>query len=291
MSAGDASRCGPSHGLSEASPSDTEVARNVAAASGQYVLQICQTDATNAIDSALLGAMVSEIAAGVEGARLRRELEANRAHIEFLLERLVDAQEEERRSTVARIHDGLAQDLHRVLFGIRGCLAADEDEARAELRRLEALVSDSSRELRRLLQNIHPSVVDDVGLAASIHSLVDTMASQYDLDVTVDFGTFQEPNHAERIALYRIIREALINAAKHSGSTDVSVSIIGSHGAIEAAVSDTGHGIKRGTSDGIGMWIMRDRAEKYGGTLTVATGESGTTVRVSMPKAVTFDAN
>src|SRR5205814_721126 len=90
-----------------------------------------------------------------------------------LLTSLVSAQEDERKRIVGEIHDGLGQDLHRVLFGLRGCRSGAGDDVGEELARLEQVVEQSSRTLRRLLQDLRPSTIDDVGLVASLRSLAD----------------------------------------------------------------------------------------------------------------------
>ncbi len=254
--------------------------------SENYRLWVSHSDAPVHRTDTALQAMLEEVAVGIDKARLYEELEANRAHIELIMERLLEAQEEERRTTVAEIHDGLAQDLYRVLFGIRGCLNSSEQDTTEELVRLEELVADSSRQLRRLLQEIHPSVVDDVGLAASLQTLAERTEAQNDMQVELHIGMFTEPEYEKRIALFRIAQEALVNSVKHSGSNQASMAIFQRNGAIILAVTDEGEGIRDEDGDGLGMWIMKERAEAQGGIVSITSSNSGTTVEVSIPNEV-----
>jgi len=258
--------------------------------SENYRLWVSHSDAPVHRTDTALQAMLEEVAVGIDKARLYEELEANRAHIELIMERMLEAQEEERRTTVAEIHDGLAQDLYRVLFGIRGCLNSSEQDTTEELVRLEELVADSSRQLRRLLQEIHPSVVDDVGLAASLQTLAERTEAHNDMQVELHIGMFTEPEYEKRMALFRIAQEALVNSVKHSGSNQASMAIFQRNGAIVLAVTDEGEGIDDEDGDGLGMWIMKERAEAQGGIVSITSSSSGTTVEVSIPNEVD-DAN
>ncbi len=254
-----------------------------------YGLWICHTERAVNRTEAVLQAMLEETVIGIEKAQLHEELEANKAHVERIMQRLVDAQDEERRSTVAEIHDGLAQDLYRVLFGIRGCLTATEEVRHAELLRLERLIAASSRDLRTLLQQMHPTVVDDVGLGPSLRSLGQRIQAEYGIVIELELGRFDEPPYDKRMAIYRIVQEALINAAKHSGSDSVRVRIKQRPGMLSAGVQDQGRGIIDNSGDGLGIWVMRERAESQGGSLKIETGEHGTTIEAWIPLEVGED--
>ena len=226
---------------------------------------------------ALLQATVEELGVSIHRADLYEDLEKSRARLQDVMQRLVSAQENERQRIVGEIHDGLGQDLHRVLFGIRGCLSGDRSEVEAELRKLEELVSTSSGKVRRLLQELHPSMINDIGLAASLRSLVERLRNEYELRVDLHLSGFPEPAEPTRIALFRIAQEALMNVVKHSGTRLARLSVTSDDGCITLEVADVGVGISDRRGVGLGMWLMRERAEALGGLFEVKSSAGSTT--------------
>ena len=199
------------------------------------------------------------------------------------MKQLVSTQEQERQRIVADIHDGLGQDLHRVLFSIRGCLAAEQSEVDAELRKVEALVSDSSAKLRRLLQELHPSTLDDIGLAASLRSLAERLRTQYGLRVELHYDDLAEPPTSVGMAVFRIAQEALANVVKHSGSLAARLTVTTDGDSIEVVVEDSGAGVSSERGEGLGLWLMRERAESAGGSFELSTSSKGTRVCARIP--------
>lgn len=232
---------------------------------------------------ALLQASVEELGVSTQRADLYEDLETSRAHLREVMQHLVSAQESERQRIVGEIHDGLGQDLHRVLFGIRGCVTGDQAEVDDELQKLEVLVASSSTKLRRLLQELHPTVIDDIGLAASLRSLVERMRNQYELRVELRQEVFAEPAEPVRMALFRIAQEALMNIVKHSGTRAARVSVMTDDRHVRLEVEDEGIGISGSKGDGLGMWLMRERAEALGGSFDVVSAEGSTKIRALIP--------
>jgi signal transduction histidine kinase len=257
---------------------------------GTFRLVTCSQVGGGHIDERthLLSGAVEEIRLGVERAELVRDLERSRAQLRTVMDRLVTAQEEERKRIVGDVHDGLGQDLHRVLYGIRGCLDASPTDVDAELRRLEILVASSSHKLRRLIHDLHPSVIEDVGLAGSLRGLVDGVREQWGLRSRLVMAPFDEPPVGTRLAAYRVTQEALRNVARHSGVSECDVTVGSQDGEIVIRVSDNGRGMSNATrSSGLGMWLMRDRAEMVGGSRKVKSAEGGTVVEARFPQGET----
>ena len=213
-----------------------------------------------------------------------RQLEAAQIERQRLLTSLVSAQEDERQRIVGEIHDGLGQDLHRVLFGLRGCRAGTAGCAE-ELAGLEELVEQSSRKLRRLLADLRPSTIDDVGLVASLRSLVDRV--QRDDGLEVDFSgdglTESAVPVPVRLAVFRIVQEALRNVARHAGTGRADVSLDADGQGLTVRIADAGPGFAPPAGDGVGLSLMRERAEACGGTLAVESGPQGTTLVARIP--------
>ncbi len=276
--------CGAGAGAGNSATPCTRVEATTSVATGSLVIAGCapaHDDQTAA--QALLQASVEELGVSTHRADLYEDLETSRARLQEVMQRLVSAQESERQRIVGEIHDGLGQDLHRVLYGIRGCLTGERAEVVDELHKLEGLVSVSSGKLRRLLQELHPSLINDIGLAASLRSLVGRMRDQYDLRVELHQADFPEQSEASRMALFRIAQESLMNIVKHSGSRTARLSVTTDDGHITLEVVDDGIGISERRGDGLGMWLMRERAEGLGGSFEVVSAAGSTTIRARIP--------
>ena len=271
-------------GAGESATPCTRVEATTSVATGSLVIEGCahaHGDQTAA--QALLQASVEELGVSTHRADLYEDLETSRARLREVMQRLVSAQESERQRIVGEIHDGLGQDLHRVLFGIRGCLTGERSEVVDELHNLEELVSVSSGKLRRLLQELHPSMINDIGLAASLRSLVERMRDQYDLRVELHQADFPEQSEATLMALFRIAQEALMNIVKHAGTRMARLSVTTDDGHITLEVEDDGIGISERRGEGLGMWLMRERAEGLGGSFEVVSAAGSTTIRARIP--------
>ena len=271
-------------GAGESATPCTRVEATTSVATGSLVIEGCaHAHADQAAAQALLQASVEELGVSTHRADLYEYLETSRARLREVMQRLVSAQESERQRIVGEIHDGLGQELHRVLFGIRGCLTGERSEVVDELHNLEELVSVSSGKLRRLLQELHPSMINDIGLAASLRSLVERMRDQYDLRVELHQADFPEQSEATRMALFRIAQEALMNIVKHAGTRMARLSVTTDDGHITLEVEDDGIGISERRGEGLGMWLMRERAEGLGGSFEVVSAAGSTTIRARIP--------
>ena len=233
--------------------------------------------------STLLEAALEEYRIGADRAALYRHLEDSRAQLASVMERLVVAQEDERQRIVGEVHDGLGQDLHRILFSIRGSRGATDSDMRTELETLEEIVTESSRRLRRLLQELHPSTIDDIGLVASVRGLIERMHEDYGLNVDLHLDMSEEPAIPQRTALFRITQEALQNVVKHAGTLSADVRITRQNGSIELRVADAGAGMVPKEKPGLGLWLMEERARSVGGTVVFDSGAAGTSVTARIP--------
>ena len=220
----------------------------------------------------------------LDAERLYRGLEDSQQERRRLTGRLVSAHDDERKEIMGELHDGLGQDLHRVLFGLRGCQAGPPAEVGPELSRLEALVDHSARRLRSLLDGLHPAALEDVGLAASLRGLVDRARREDGLDVELNVvGDPREPSPSAQVAIFRIAQEALQNVARHAETDRAQVELRGDNGTIALRVVDHGRGLADDGRMGLGMWLMRERAEALGGTLTLDSGPTGTALIARIP--------
>lgn len=211
-----------------------------------------------------------------------------------LLEQVTAAQEEEQRRLARELHDETGQSLTSLLIGLRTLteaptLEAVRDQA-ADLRRVTARTLD---EVRRLARGLRPGVLDELGLVPAIEQLALDHAQVRSLAVEVSavgFGAARVPPAVEA-ALYRIIQEALTNAAKHSGTQTANVVLQRRRELVQAIVSDDGCGFDveatlrtPAARAHLGLHGMRERAALLDGTVTIeSTPGEGTTIYVRVP--------
>ena len=201
-------------------------------------------------------------------------------------QRLVAAQDAERRRLERNLHDGAQQQL--VALAVRLRLArttASKDLAEADrmLEQLEGDVTDVLENLRELARGVYPPLLADQGLAAAIEA----QARRSPLPVRVEAdGIGRYPQELET-AVYFCTLEALQNAAKYAQANEVAVSLLEDHGELVLSIRDDGVGFDRAATQlGAGLQNMADRLAALGGTLLVRSRPgAGTTIEGRVPVA------
>jgi signal transduction histidine kinase len=201
-------------------------------------------------------------------------------------QRLVAAQDEERRKIERNLHDGAQQQL--VALAVKQRLAAslvgrDDDRARSMLDELQTETSEALDALRDLARGIYPPLLADKGLAEALRA----QARKATVTVSIDAdGIGRFPQEIEA-TVYFCALEALNNVAKYAGATTATIRLANGNGRLRFEVHDDGHGFDPGeTSYGTGLQGMADRLAAVGGSLSVDSApERGTTVAGSVPVA------
>jgi signal transduction histidine kinase len=206
--------------------------------------------------------------------------------------RLLGAEERERRRLSRELHDDLNQKLAIVALDVAGLAKtlprSDPVQIEHELRALQSRLTGICGQVRTMAYQLHPSILDDLGLAVAIRSYCAEFSSREGIQVQFVHRHLTEPIGQELAsALYRITQEALRNVAKHSGTTKASVSLVGSDKAITLRVRDNGIGFRVETArggGGLGLTSMAERARMLGGTFDIKSSPGeGTTVTASIP--------
>jgi signal transduction histidine kinase len=209
--------------------------------------------------------------------RLNADLQRSR-------ERLVVAREEERRRIRRDLHDGLGPALASQTLKIgsaRALFKRDPEAAEALLRQIERDSAAALEDIRRLVYNLRPPALDELGLLRAIQQ---DAPRHPGLDIRFELPPgFQELSAAVEVAVYRIVQEALANVVRHAGATHVSVQVdAGTE--LRLRVVDDGLGLPAGFQPGVGLRSMRERAEELGGAFHIhTTPGTGTTVEVRLP--------
>jgi signal transduction histidine kinase len=234
-------------------------------------------EALSPVEEKLVADLAGQAGLVLANSRLIEDLRASR-------QRLVAAQDAERRRLERNLHDGAQQQL--VALAVRLRLArttASKDLAEADrmLEQLEGDVSDALENLRELARGVYPPLLADRGLAAAIEA--QARRSPVPVHVEAD-GIGRYPQELET-ALYFCTLEALQNAAKYAEANEVAVRLAEDHGELVLSIRDDGRGFDRAeTPLGAGLQNMADRLAALGGTLTVRSRPgAGTTIEGRAP--------
>jgi len=231
-------------------------------------------------DRNVLGLVAVPLAVALHATRLSTELQSSR-------EKLVAAREEERRRIRRDLHDGLGPTLTGVAFtadAAANLITTDTDKARELLATLRTDTRTAIADVRRLVDNLRPPALDELGLVGALRQRADQLSFRADgatiqVDVSAD-GLPPLPAALE-VAAYRIATEALTNIVRHSHAAS-AVLALRCGDELEIEVTDDGppNGEWR---PGVGLHAMRERAAELGGRFEAGPSPSGGVVRASFP--------
>jgi PAS domain S-box-containing protein len=226
-------------------------------------------------------------------ARLRATDEQRRR----LMERVVAAQEEERRRIAADIHDDSVQVMSAVGIRLESLDRLVKDErARRAVEQLQETVSSAVDRLRQLMFELRPAALDREGLVAALRTYLDRTGAETGLRCSLENNLVAEPSEESRLALYRIVQEAVTNVRKHAEATAVTVSLDQRDGGTLVKVIDDGRGFDSengvGSKPGhLGLSAMREQVEMARGRFRVRSRPGGgTTVEVWVPAKDSYGA-
>lgn len=235
----------------------------------------------DAADRRLLDDLAGQVGIAAYALCLTADLQRSR-------ERLVTAREEERRRLRRDLHDGLKPALAGVSLGLEAVsntLGADHPTNEL-LGRLKAELDGAAADIRRLVYDLRPPALDELGLVGALRQ----HAARFDLDPDGLHVVVHAPADlsglpaAVEVAAYRIGLEALENVRRHARARhcEVVLSVAGGH--LELEVRDDGEGLDGAGAPGVGLLAMQERAAELGGTCQVERRASrGTRVRAVLP--------
>jgi signal transduction histidine kinase len=256
-----------------------------------------QGEAWTGADRRLLAELTRHAGIAAHAARLTAELRRSNAHLRSARERLVTAREEERRRLRRDLHDGLGPSLAALTLKVgaaRRLLSREPAAADALLAEVSGDVEATIADIRRLVYNLRPPTLDELGLVGAIrecaaeygvHSSGTGEAQSPDgLQVTVIAPDQLPPlSAAVEVAAYRIAQEALTNVARHAQAQHCRVCVT-LDDMLQLEIADDGVGIARERHAGVGLNAMRERASELGETCVVEWGpQGGTRVVARLP--------
>ncbi len=219
-----------------------------------------------------------------------RELGRTQDELRALAESLFTSQEDERRRLARELHDDISQKLavleietEQIGQQLSQASGAPIGDASRELERVRSAIASLSEDVRHISHGLHPSVVDDLGLAAGIRSLIEDFRDRENMIVT--FSAQNVPDNLPltiSIGLYRITQEALRNVAKHAGRTHVKVILKGEEKTVRLEVADSGQGFDtQQRRSGLGLISMEERARMMAGKFAIES-ELGKGTRITV---------
>ena len=217
-------------------------------------------------------------------------VQAHRRRLREIASRAIVSAEEERKRIARELHDGTAQSLAAILLRLSVLESATDGNARGrEIAELKEQVLTVLEDVRRTAHGLRPQNLEDLGLGPAIRqhgrSLLDRRS--VDVEVEVEDEPLRLPPDAE-LALYRIVQEAMTNAARHADARQICVRVSKEGGWVTATVDDNGHGfdVESAMAAGqqLGLFGMQERAAYLGGTVAIESAAgTGTRVLVRLP--------
>jgi two-component system CheB/CheR fusion protein len=206
-----------------------------------------------------------------------------------LLRQVVSAQEDERQRISREVHDQLGQEVTALSLKIATLKNAGELSAanREQIENLERMVKQLDNDLDRLVWELRPTGLDDLGLTDALGDYVANWSRQYGVATHVDTSLDARLSPEMETVLYRIVQEALNNVAKHAGARHVQVVLVKNTDHLTLSVADDGAGFDPNApvaEKGLGLIGIRERAALVGGTAQIHSSPGGgTTVAVRIP--------
>lgn len=213
---------------------------------------------------------------------------AERGRVRALAAELVAAGDRERAQIARELHDGTAQSLSALDMLLESTVNdPSAGPLRDRLLRMQQINAETLSEVRTLSHNVHPRVLDDLGLPAAFEALARRMARP-GVNIAVSVDAPRTPDATVASVLYRVGQEALNNALRHGRPLSVEVHLEVNDVAAMLVVRDDGVGFDPMAppikSVGMGLFVMRERVALVEGTLTIASAPgAGTTVTATIP--------
>jgi two-component system sensor histidine kinase DegS len=224
-------------------------------------------------------------------ARMTLELESAKDGHLFGL-RIIEAQEEERKRVAREIHDGPAQSMANVV--LRAELAdrmmsqGNIEQAKVELRDLKSLVRSSLSDVRRIIYDLRPMALDDLGLVPALRRFIEAYgdSKEFEIDFRI-FGLEERLPSSMEVAIYRLVQESINNISKHAKAKHVTVHLEFKPLKILIKIVDDGIGfaeaeLKKGSR--FGLMGMRERVKLLDGEIQIISAPNqGTKILIEIP--------
>ncbi len=240
----------------------------------------------------LLAALAVQTSIALENAHLYTTLAEHRARLQTLVERLINAQEEERRIVAYDIHDGLVQRLVGTRLQLMNLLDMESDwcpQTREALEKAITHLTTAIVEARRVIEGLRPGLLDDLGLVPALEFYAQELGNDAGWQIHINAPvTFPRLPPVVEVTAFRIVQEALNNIRKYAAAQHVWIDVHLTKDGVELLIRDDGRGFDLDDLEAqghvFGIVGMQERAHLIGGRCEIySTPGQGTTVRVFLP--------
>lgn len=242
---------------------------------------------------ALAGGALLALSTTILTLRLEREVERRlqetteaRSDLQALSARLVRAQEDERRTLARELHDEVGQSLSAIMMEAGNVQAATRaGEVRDRVSSIGSIAEKTLNVVRDLALLLRPSMLDDFGLVPALnwHAREMTKRTGLNVRVTADEASGDLPDE-HRTCVYRLVQEALNNAARHASARNLQVTVKNESFRVTFSVQDDGSGFDKRYVRGLGLLGMEERVRRLGGRFQIDSQPGrGTTISAELP--------
>ncbi len=217
------------------------------------------------------------------------EVAEARSQLKDLSARLVQAQETERRALSRELHDEVGQSLSAVLIELRnlssGLGIRSEDQSRAQVEIIKALVEGTVRVVRNMALLLRPSMLDDLGLVPALRWQAREASKRTSMEVSVAAERISDDLPDEyKTCIYRVVQEALHNSSRHAHANAVRIRVQQEPGRLTLSIQDDGQGFDVKQMKGLGLIGIQERVAQLGGICHVHSEPgAGTVLTVELP--------
>jgi signal transduction histidine kinase len=241
----------------------------------------------------MLASLAGLVGVAVRNAELLERLQQKEQVLQGLLRKTLTVQEEERRRLSRELHDETSQVLSALIMNVDllESQAPVDDASRTRIAAVKSLAEEAARNLDRMLFELRPALLDELGLMPALRWYVAQMSDLWGIHIGFEGAKLGRlPNHIE-LAAFRIVQEAVSNCARHARPSRVDVRVKVVDGVLHLEVNDDGVGFdalevsaRARTGEAVGLEGMRERAEIVGGTFRVdSVPGRGTRVAAELP--------
>ena len=204
--------------------------------------------------------------------------------------RTLHAQEEERQRIARGLHDEVGQTMTGVLLLLKRLAHDATPEQREALSEAQAAVKTSLEDVRRTAQELRPEILDHLGLSSALTNLARTFSDRAGIPVRRQLpNQLPDLDPQVELVLYRVAQEALTNAARHSGASEVTLTLEHDADSVVLRVLDNGRGFDGKHAEGGGLRGIRERALIIGGAVAIKPAPTGG-VEIRLQVRVTADS-
>ncbi|MFO7868358.1 MAG: histidine kinase [Bacteroidales bacterium] len=199
----------------------------------------------------------------------------------------IDGQDNERKRLSRELHDGIGQSLVGIKMRLDTVRLENTPENIHVLQMIQSFVQQTILEVRRVSNNLIPSVLQDIGLKRALEKLCTETQKNSTMSIHLDTDMYTKINHDKiKTTIYRIVQETLHNAIKHSEAQEMNIMLIQETSRVRLIVEDDGQGFDAENMQrrGNGLYFMQERVSILGGTITISSElNKGTYIDVQIP--------